>query len=99
MGLKSMPLILLLSLVFSGLTYIDGVDSAASEEDRFDHSYRQWNAVLRGSVSNGLVDYEKASSDKRLATFLSELAEVSPELVVSWSRQQQVAFYINAFCK
>jgi len=97
MSPKFITLVLLLFFALLGTTLSDSVASAASNEDRFDHSYRHWNAVLRGSVSDGLVDYKKASADKRLAAFLKELADVPPEAVVRWSREQQVAFYINAY--
>ena len=64
----------------------------------FDHSYATWDAVLRKHVdARGMVDYQAVGSDEGLARFVADIGAVAPEEVGSWSRDQQVAFYINAY--
>jgi hypothetical protein len=70
---------------------------SGASSSAFDHSYSDWDAVLRATVSGGLVDYSAAARDARLARFIERLAAVDPEELMGWSRAQQVAFYINAY--
>ncbi len=66
--------------------------------DGFDHSYADWDATLRRSVdAKGLVDYGSLKAQPAFARFVDSLANVSPEDVASWSRERQVAFWINAY--
>ena len=81
-----------LALLLFGLS----TPASAGKSD-FDHSYKEWDGLLRATVAGGKVDYGAAAGDPRLGRFLESLASVSPEAVVSWSRAQQVAFYINAY--
>jgi hypothetical protein len=70
----------------------------ARAADDFDHGYATWDQVLRRHVSStGLVDYEGLASDAALDRFLDAIAAVPPEAVARWSRDQKVAFYINAY--
>jgi len=71
-----------------------GRDSASAA---FDHSYKEWDGLLRATVSGGLVDYASVARDTRLTRFMDRLAAVEAEAVFGWSRAQQVAFYINAY--
>ena len=64
----------------------------------FDHNYSSYDALLRAHVdSEGLGAYDAVRKDRRLAGFLKQVAEVAPEEVLEWSREQQVAFFINAY--
>lgn len=91
------------SLVFaavspSEVTAKEGSDPVASA-DGFDHSYTLWDGVLRKHVtSKGMVDYKGLSAEAGdLNAFMAEVAGVSAEEVGGWSRDRQVAFYINAY--
>jgi len=67
--------------------------------DGFDHSYAGWDGILRSQVnSKGMVNYAALkASPGELASFVASVGSVSAEDVGSWSRDQQVAFYINAY--
>jgi hypothetical protein len=96
-------LLLLLGLALSLVAPLSPGRADASEPiasaDGFDHTYARWDGVLRKHVSaKGMVDYAgiKAAPNE-LDAFLASVAEVSAETVGSWTRDQQVAFYINAY--
>lgn len=73
-------------------------DPAARQGAGFDHGYAAWSQVLARHVGpDGLVDYQGLRSDPGLAAFLGRLASVTPEEVAGFSRDQEVAFYVNAF--
>lgn len=64
----------------------------------FDHGYRSYDQLLQRHVNgDGWVNYTALASDKRLPAFLEAIGALSAEDVGSWSRDQQVAFYINAY--
>ncbi len=64
----------------------------------FDHTYATWDAVLRKHVDGeGMVDYGALGSSDGLARFVADIGAIAPEEVGGWSRDQQVAFYINAY--
>ena len=72
--------------------------SAPVAEAGFDHGYATWDAVLRKHVDGrGMVDYQGLAKDAWLARFVADLGAVPPEEVGGWSRDRQVAFYINAY--
>lgn len=60
-----------------------------------DHSL--WDDLLKKHVqADGLVDYQGLVADKdQLETYLLELANHHP--AASWSKQQQMAYWINAY--
>ncbi|MBF0432750.1 MAG: DUF547 domain-containing protein [Fibrobacteria bacterium] len=57
-----------------------------------------WDGLLQKYVANGLVDYEglKANADdlQVLETYLSQLEKST---LTNWSRDQKLAFWINAY--
>ena len=64
----------------------------------FDHSYPDWDATLRKVVDGqGAVDYDALKDHAGLARTLASFATLSPEDLASWPREQQVAFWINAY--
>ena len=84
---------LLLTVVWIALS-----TSAVAQASSFDHSYSSYDALLRAHVDEaGLVDYEAVAKDRRLARFLSAVAEVSAEELAEWSRGKQMSFLINAY--
>ena len=57
-----------------------------------DHS--AWNTMLGAYVTNGLVDYDAFQRDPRFAAYLAQLSRVQ---VASLSRNEQLAYWINAY--
>ena len=93
----------LLTLCLALLLAVPALTASASEPvaaaDGFDHTYAAWDGILRKHVnSKGMVDYKvlKAAPGE-LDAFVKAVAEVSAEQVGAWSRDKQVAFYINAY--
>ncbi len=73
-------------------------DLRMAEAAGFDHSYAQWDGILRKHVRrDGMVDYAGLASNADLAAFLTTVAEVPAEEVAGWTRSQKIAFYSNAY--
>ena len=54
-----------------------------------------WDTLLRHDVEQGRVDYEGLKSERdTLDRYVASLAQANP---ASWSRQDQLAFWINAY--
>jgi hypothetical protein len=70
----------------------------AAHSYSFDHDYKNYDAVLKKYVQNGLVIYSSLKSERaELDAFIDELKGVSSAELNSWSRDQQLAFWINAY--
>ena len=83
----------LLALLLAAL-----LSPAIVQAGSFDHSYASYDALLRAHVDDkGLVNYAAISKDQRLSRFISSIAGVSAEGLAEWSRDQQIAFLINAY--
>lgn len=70
----------------------------------FDHTHVQWDTLVSRHVywntetTASRVDYQGFAADKPLhETYLNMLPAVSLEQFNSWSREQQLAFLINAY--
>jgi hypothetical protein len=65
----------------------------------FDHDHAAWTRLLQRFVRDGLVDYRglKAEAAGELDAYLRELASVSPAHYDIWTRNEQIAFWINAY--
>ncbi len=61
----------------------------------FDHSHAQWDAIVRAHVHDGTVDYTAIKAEGTLDAYLTALDRV--ESVDAWSKEQQLAFWINAY--
>ncbi len=63
----------------------------------FDHTHAPWTALLARYVRGGVVDYTALAQGGRpaLQAYLASLSAV--DSMVGWTRQQQVAFWINAY--
>jgi hypothetical protein len=86
------------------LTLLGSLLAASSAWAQFDHSHKAWTALLAKHVA--LIDGGKASqvryagfADDRAAlkTYLGSLSRVSEQEFKSWTRDQQLAFLINAY--
>lgn len=82
-----------LSFIFAfPLLFVGGAQGA------FDQGHALWDQVLRAHVEDGLVDYQALVTDSsQLNQYLDQLNSVSKHEVDSWPREQQLAFWINAY--
>lgn len=84
----------LVSLTIAAATVAGGIPRT----DEFDHDYATYAAVLRAHVVPPRVDYRalkanRSSLDHVIAEFDSPAARAEP----GWSREQRLAFWINAY--
>ena len=64
----------------------------------FDHRHTLLDQVLQKHVENGLVNYRALQADQEtLDRYLRALAGVDPKAYDDWTRQQKLAFWINAY--
>lgn len=68
----------------------------------FDHSHSDWNEIVKRSVtwtqSASTVNYKDLKSNSRtLDQYLKELSDVKSSDFERWTRDQQLAFLINAY--
>lgn len=76
------------------LTFIIFCSSASA----FDHEYRDYGEVLKANVKDGLVDYAALQNDRKgIDQFVRQLGAVTTNEYEDWSRDQQLAFWINAY--
>lgn len=64
----------------------------------FDSSHALWTEVLSACVRGDAFDYRKLKADRsKLDAYLGSLEAVMPEEFAGWKREQQFAFWIDAF--
>ena len=64
----------------------------------FDHQYREYAGVLSQYVHNGRVDYSGLQKGRKgIDVFVDSLSKVTAAEYQSWNRDQQLAFWINAY--
>ena len=64
----------------------------------FDLSHAAWDKLLKERVRDGRVDYRGLKADsKALDDYLSSIAAAPPRLYSDWSREDQLAFWINVY--
>lgn len=65
----------------------------------FDHSHVLWTSVLSRYVKDGFVDYAglKKAGEADLRSDLDALESVCRDHYQAWSREQQLAYWINAY--
>jgi len=64
-----------------------------------DHDHAAWSAILRRHVSAGVVDYAglAAASGPTLGAYLATLSGTCRADYDTWTRAQQLAFWLNAY--
>ncbi len=79
----------------SSFTYNELSDEIS---DSFDHTHSDFDSFLKSYVHDSRVDYQGIikSSDK-LDAYLRHLGSVSETSFESWSEEQKLAFWINAY--
>jgi len=71
---------------------------AAESQDTFDHRHLLLTEVLNEYVTEGMVNYRALKANPSgLNKYLHTLAEIKPESFKRWTRQQQLAMWINAY--
>jgi hypothetical protein len=69
---------------------------ASGTAAQFDHS--KFDTLLQKYVSDGLVNYREIKANPRLLNeYLAQLENVNPTDFQTWSRDEQMAFWINAY--
>jgi len=88
-----------LSLIILVMMLMSSPDiTAAQSEDTFDHEHFLLTEILSEYVSNGKVNYRALKTNQGgLNKYLQELADIDPEDFKNWTRQQQLAMWINAY--
>jgi hypothetical protein len=64
-----------------------------------DHTHAQWTAILARWVKDGRVSYASLQRDGRdtLATYLESLSGACAADYEHWTREERIAFWINAY--
>lgn len=63
-----------------------------------DHSHSAWNTILQQSVRDGQVAYAALKkNDTPLQAYLKDLSATCATDYEGWSREQRLAFWINAY--
>ena len=64
----------------------------------FDHSHADWALVLKAHAKDDGFDYRALKGDRsKLDAYLKSLEAVTAEELGGWTREQQYAFWINAY--
>ena len=64
----------------------------------FDHSHEEFDHLLKKHVKNGLVNYRSILAEpEAFYRYVRSLGAVSSPTVKMWSREQQMAYWINAY--
>ena len=72
--------------------------SGAENSGKFDQSHSIYDSLLKKYVHNARVDYKDfISSSEEFNTYLKQLGSVSEKNYASWTREQKLAFWINAY--
>ncbi|MCB9727172.1 MAG: DUF547 domain-containing protein [Deltaproteobacteria bacterium] len=88
----------LLAALWAGACGPAGASEAKPAPARaFDHTHAAWTKLLAAYVDDGVVDYSglRAHGRAALESYLEELA--APRSMEGWTREQQMAFWINAY--
>jgi len=66
--------------------------------DSFDHSYVEYGKILTSFVNNGRVHYSALQKNRAtLDEFIQQIRSVQGIEYQSWTREQQLAFWINTY--
>ncbi len=72
--------------------------SGAENSGKFDQSHSIYDSLLKRYVHNGRVDYKGfISSSEEFNIYLKQLGSVSEKAYSSWTREEKLAFWINAY--
>jgi hypothetical protein len=64
----------------------------------FDQNHTEWATVLKTFTEDGWVDYAALKVSRAgLDSYSKEVGEVSKEAYEAWSKEEKIAFWINAY--
>ncbi|GBD40026.1 hypothetical protein HRbin37_02312 [bacterium HR37] len=93
--------LILLSMVLLSLQETNQNNLAFSKEtnsSKFDHLHSTYNSLLKRYVHNGKVNYTGfISSSEEFNAYLKQLASLNSRDYKNWSRNEKLAFWINAY--
>ena len=77
---------------------VSGLSNKSTASKEFDHSHFKFDLLLKKYVDDGWVDYKGIISDKTLFyEYLNVIGNVEASLYKNWTREQKLAFWINAY--
>ncbi|MGH7889440.1 MAG: DUF547 domain-containing protein [Thermodesulfobacteriota bacterium] len=95
--LGKLTLVIILTLSFTAFT-IQSNALAEKGTEVLDHSHMAYDTLLKKYVQNARVDYKGfIASEKQFDSYLRQLGSVSESDYTNWSRDQKLAFWINAY--
>ena len=101
MKTSSLIVAMLLSLACTRPVVAREVQSRAdapAQVSKFDHTHALWTDVLKAHVLDDGFEYKKLAQDRsKLDAYLKQLESVSADEVASWTREQQFAYWIDAY--
>ncbi len=76
-----------------------GATEASHARATFEHNHAAWTAILYRYLRDGRVDYAglKQGGKSELSAYLRTLESVSRDQYDAWTREQKLAFWINAY--
>jgi len=96
-GLTSKLLLACFSISFACLIVASLVSVSLSRET-FDQSHSAYNSLLKKYVKNGRVDYGGfIASKEEFTSYLNTLGSVEQNDYDSWTEEEKLAFWINAY--
>jgi hypothetical protein len=75
------------------------VGAVAGDCAAFDHQHQPWTELLQDHVRDGVVDYARLHRDDAplLRRYLDRLEAACADDYATWTRDQKLAFWINAY--
>jgi len=90
--------LLVSSQLFDDAEQVQSLAETSEKSEAAAFSYDDYAAVLKRVDENGLVDYRKLKKEpQQLKNFQKALSQLSRERYESWSKDEQLAFWINAY--
>ena len=86
--------------ILTFISFLMLISSANSISDSvsFDHSHSVFTGLLKSNVDNGKVDYKGfINSRDQFNNYLQSLGNVTEKQYNSWTDEQKLAFWINAY--
>lgn len=90
--------------IITACAIVTSVTTVIAQKSGFDHSYAAWDALLQKHVKwlpdgkQSRMDYRALATDRAgLQAVLAQWSAVTPEQFAAFSREQQMAFLINAY--
>src|SRR5688572_3927753 len=83
---------------FRVLAFMFWISAAISAAKGFDTQHKKYSALLAKYVRNSLVDYQGLKKDSsKLEAYLSDVAELTMPDYAALSRNDKMAYLINAY--